>query len=263
MNIQEMKEKKKEKGYTNEQIAELSGVPLGTVQKIFGGATTSPRYDTLKALEKIFLPMERERYYASVVKDASAAYTVKRQGVYTVEDYYALPDEQRAELIDGVLYDMASPETLHQMVGGYIYARFLEFISKNKGNCIPLIAPLDVQLDCDNKTIVEPDVMIVCDRDKLYKNRIYGAPDFILEVLSKSTRRRDMVIKLQKYANAGVKEYWMVDIEGRRVFVYIFDEENYPVIYGFDSKVPVYIWGGQCEIDFSEVYNYIRFLIES
>ena len=122
---------------------------------------------------------------------------------------------------------------------------------------------MDVQLDCDNKTIVEPDVMIVCDRDKLYKNRIYGAPDFILEVLSKSTRRRDMVIKLQKYANAGVKEYWMVDIEGRRVFVYIFDEENYPVIYGFDSKVPVYIWGGQCEIDFSEVYNYIRFLIES
>ena len=59
MNIQEMKEKKKEKGYTNEQIAELSGVPLGTVQKIFGGTTTSPRYDTLKALEKIFLPMER------------------------------------------------------------------------------------------------------------------------------------------------------------------------------------------------------------
>ena len=55
----------------------------------------------------------------------------------------------------------------------------------------------------------------------------------------------------------------MVDIEGRCVFVYIFDEENYPVIYGFDSKVPVYIWGGQCEIDFSEVYNYIRFLIES
>ena len=227
MNIQEMKEKKKEKGYTNEQIAELSGVPLGTVQKIFGGATTSPRYDTL------------------------------------IDDIYALPDGERAELIDGVLYDMASPETLHQMVGGYIYARFLEFISKNKGNCIPLIAPLDVQLDCDNKTIVEPDVMIVCDRDKLYKNRIYGAPDFILEVLSKSTRRRDMVIKLQKYANAGVKEYWMVDIEGRRVFVYIFDEENYPVIYGFDSKVPVYIWGGQCEIDFSEVYNYIRFLIES
>nr|WP_296033457.1 Uma2 family endonuclease [uncultured Dorea sp.] len=263
MNIQEMKEKKKEMGYTNEQIAELSGVPLGTVQKIFGGATTSPRYDTLNALEKIFLPEKRENHYTSVLKDGSTAYTVKRQGEYTLEDYYALPDEHRAELIDGVLYDMASPGTLHQMAGGYIYARFLEFVAKNQGKCIPLIAPLDVQLDCDDKTIVEPDVMIVCDREKLYKNRIYGAPDFILEVLSKSTRRRDMVTKLQKYANAGVKEYWMVDIEGRRVFVYIFDEENYPAIYGFDSKVPVYIWGGQCEIDFSEVYNYIRFLIES
>ena len=225
MNIQEMKEKKKEMGYTNEQIAELSGVPLGTVQKIFGGATTSPRYDTLNALEKIFLPEKRENHYTSVLKDGSTAYTVKRQGEYTLEDYYALPDEHRAELIDGVLYDMASPGTLHQMAGGYIYARFLEFVAKNQGKCIPLIAPL--------------------------------------EVLSKSTRRRDMVTKLQKYANAGVKEYWMVDIEGRRVFVYIFDEENYPAIYGFDSKVPVYIWGGQCEIDFSEVYNYIRFLIES
>ena len=245
MNIQEMKEKKKEKGYTNEQIAELSGVPLGTVQKIFGGTTTSPRYDTLKALEKIFLPMER--YYASVVKDASAAYTVKRQGEYTVEDYYALPDEQRAELIDGVLYDMASPETLHQMVGGYIYARFLEFISKNKGNCIPLIAPLDVQLDCDNKTIVEPDVMIVCDRDKLYKNRIYGAPDFILEVLSKSTRRRDMVIKLQKYANAGVKEYWIVDPDKNQVMVYEFDKDDVSA-YSFSDEISVGIYDGDLKI---------------
>ena len=69
MNIQEMKEKKKEMGYTNEQIAELSGVPLGTVQKIFGGATTSPRYDTLNALEKIFLPEKRENHYTSVLKD--------------------------------------------------------------------------------------------------------------------------------------------------------------------------------------------------
>ena len=115
MNIQEMKEKKKEMGYTNEQIAELSGVPLGTVQKIFGGATTSPRYDTLNALEKIFLPEKRENHYTSVLKDGSTAYTVKRQGEYTLEDYYALPDEHRAELIDGVLYDMASPGTLHQM----------------------------------------------------------------------------------------------------------------------------------------------------
>ncbi len=89
------KEKKRKKGYTNEQIAELQ--TTWNRAEDFGGTTTSPRYDTLKALEKIFLPMERERYYASVVKDASAAYTVKRQGEYTVEDYYALPDESKEQ----------------------------------------------------------------------------------------------------------------------------------------------------------------------
>ena len=262
MNIQEMKEKKKEKGYTNEQIAELSGVPLGTVQKIFGGTTTSPRYDTLKALEKIFLPMERERYYASVVKDASAAYTVKRQGEYTVEDYYALPDEQRAELIDGVLYDMASPETLHQMVGGYIYARFLEFISKNKGNCIPLIAPLDVQLDCDDKTMLQPDVVVCCDRDKILRSHVYGAPDMVIEILSPSTRKKDMGLKLKKYITARVREYWMVDPDKKKVVVYDLEHNELPAIYGFEDQVPVKIFAGKCQIDFSEIYSYIEFLFE-
>ena len=261
MNIQEMKEKKKEKGYTNEQIAELSGVPLGTVQKIFGGATTSPRYDTLKALEKIFLPMERERYYASVVKDASAAYTVKRQGEYTVEDYYALPDEQRAELIDGVLYDMASPETLHQMVGGYIYARFLEFISKNKGNCIPLIAPLDVQLDCDDKTMLQPDVVILCDIDRMKVRCIYGAPDFVLEVISKSTRLRDYGKKLSKYMDAGVKEYWIVDPYQKRIMVYEFNKEIFPVIYGIDADIPVSLYDGRLTINLAALIKKIEKLL--
>ena len=255
MTINEMKEKKKEKGYTYAQMSVLSGVPLGTIQKIFSGETESPRYDTLQALEQLFSEK------STVCEETS--YQAGRNGSYTLDDYYALPDEQRVELIDGYFYDMSAPTFHHQSIGGEIYRQIANYILERKGSCRPFIAPVDVQLDCDNKTIVEPDVMIVCDRDKLYKNRIYGAPDFILEVLSKSTRRRDMVIKLQKYANAGVKEYWMVDIEGRRVFVYIFIIENYPVIYGFDSKVPVYIWGGQCEIDFSEVYNYIRFLIES
>ena len=170
---------------------------------------------------------------------------------------------RKEEKINGVIYDMSpSPNYQHGMVDGNIYRIISTGLQGTL--CLAFMENLDYKYHAqESNDYVIPDVMIICDRDKLYKNRIYGAPDFILEVLSKSTRRRDMVIKLQKYANAGVKEYWMVDIEGRRVFVYIFDEENYPVIYGFDSKVPVYIWGGQCEIDFSEVYNYIRFLIES
>ena len=93
MTVQEMKERKKELGYTYEQIAELSGVPLGTVQKIFNGTTVSPRYDTVRALERVF--KESEDMY---VKEPAACYAVrKRQGEFTLDDYYAFPDESRVE----------------------------------------------------------------------------------------------------------------------------------------------------------------------
>lgn len=255
MTIQEMKNRKKELGYTNEQVSELSGVPLGTVQKIFGGTTTAPRYETLQALEKVL-------GYPSVMRETSAQYYVKKQGEYILDDYYALPDEQRVELIDGVFYDMAAPASVHQLMDGFIYAKLLEHVAKNKGECLPIVAPVDVQLDCDNKTMVQPDVVILCDRDKLTRRCVYGAPDFVMEILSPSTRKKDMVIKLNKYMNAGVKEYWMVDPVQKRVLVYDFSAENYPTIYGFDSKIPVGIWNGECEIDFQEVYEYVRFLYE-
>lgn len=181
MNLEQMKERKRELGYTYEQIAELSGVPLGTVQKVFCGATASPRYDTLCALEQVFQKKEE-----CFVKEAATAYGVKKQGEYTVEDYRALPDDQRVELIDGVLYDMAAPTGIHQVVGGEIHAMLREYIRSKKGRCLPMYSPIDVQLDCDNKTIVQPDVLVLCDTSRLSGNTIWGAPDFVVEVLSKS-----------------------------------------------------------------------------
>lgn len=255
MTIQEMKDRKKELGYTNEQVSELSGVPLGTVQKIFGGTTAAPRYETLQALQKIL-------GYPSVIQEASVQYYAKKQGEYTLDDYYALPDEERVELIDGVIYDMASPSSVHQLLDGFIYAKLLGHVMQKGGECLPIVAPVDVQLDCNNKTMVQPDVVILCDRNKVIRRCVYGAPDFVLEILSPSTRKKDMVIKLNKYMNAGVKEYWMVDPVQKRVLVYDFSAENYPTIYGFDSKIPVRIWNGECEIDFEEVYEYVRFLYE-
>ena len=153
MTIQEMKDKKKEKGYTYAQIANLSGVPLGTVQKIFSGETVNPRYDTLLALEHFFEePLEvREHVYNRY----------ERNGSYTVDDYRTLPDEQRGELIDGYFYDMASSTFGHQSIGGEIHRQIANFIVENGGNCRPFIAPVDVQLDCDEKTMVQPDVGIV------------------------------------------------------------------------------------------------------
>ena len=270
MTIQEMKEKKAELGYTYEQISALSGVPLGTVQKVFCGITASPRYETLQALEKVFC----NKKDASLVREACAAYGSettsgngpyfnKNQGEYTLEDYYKIPDDIRVELIDGVIYDMSSPTSVHQLIAGYIYARLLAHMFSQKGNCLPMISPLDVQLDCDDKTMVQPDVIIVCDRDKIINRCVYGAPDFVIEILSKSTRKKDAFIKLNKYMNAGVKEYWMIDPKKLKVLVYDFtQEEVFPTIYGFTDKVPVRIWDDACVIDFQEVYEHIRFLYE-
>lgn len=257
MTLEEMKARKKELGYTYEQISHLSGVPLGTVQKIFSGVTSAPRYDTLIALERIFEKTEHAR-----AEEGKPVYTTKRQGEYTLEDYDQIPDERRVELIDGVIYDMSAPASVHQLLIGLLYAKLLAYVTAEKGRCLPIVSPVDVQLDCDDRTMVQPDIVVVCDRDKVIKRCIYGAPDLVIEILSPSTRKKDMVIKLNKYMNAGVREYWMVDPDKRNVIVYDFEHDNYLMIYGFDAKIPVNIWDGDCEIDFLEVYDYVRFLYE-
>ena len=257
MTVQEMKERKKELGYTYAQIAELSGVPLGTVQKVFNGTSSSPRYETLRALEQVL--GDSQNLY---IRETQSAYGAKQQGEYTLEDYYQIPDDIRVELIDGVFYNMTAPTSPHQLIAGFIYAKLLGHTASGTGSCLPMISPLDVQLDCDEKTMVQPDVIIVCDRDKIINRCVYGAPDFVIEVLSKSTKKKDMVIKLNKYMNAGVREYWMIDPFKLKVIVYDFAHDEYPIIYGFDAKVPVQIWAGECIIDFQEVYEHIRFLYE-
>lgn len=273
MTIQEMLERKKELGYSYEQISEYSGVPLGTVQKVLGGITQSPRYDTLRALEEVLKPQEnvvREKhaYYGanpqvSYIRDGVVCYGEKHQGEYTIEDYFAWPDDQRIELIDGVIYDMATPTIPHQLIGGQIFNVLFNYIRSKKGQCIPSMSPISVQLDKDDKTMVQPDVIIVCDRDKFQEKVVYGAPDFVVEVLSPSTRRKDKTIKLTKYIEAGVREYWMVDPKKRCVVVYALqeDEEDYDIaVYTFDDEVPVALFQGECKVDFKEICDYISFL---
>ena len=249
MTVEEMRRIKKELGYSYEQIAELSGVPLGTVQKVLLEITKSPRYETLLALESVFAQAMTQ--------------TIKQKTKFTVEDYLKLPEEVRVELIDGVIYDMAAPTSLHQAIAGEIFTQFRNYLRKNGGKCMAFISPIDVQLDCDDKTMVQPDVAIVCDRSKLKSGRIFGAPDLVVEVLSKSTRKKDSMIKTGKYINAGVKEYWIVDSDKKRVVVYKYSDELYlPTIYTFEDEVPVGIWENACEVDFSDIYDYISFMYE-
>lgn len=267
MTIEEMKRRKRELGYTNQMVADRSGVPLSTVQKIFSGATASPRRETIQALEKLlgshtydaatYFPMAG----TALVREPGAAYAADR--LYTVKDYLALPDDQRVELIDGVFYDMAAPTTIHQGIGGFIHKKFLDHVLDHQGPCYPFISPVDVQLDRDDKTMLQPDVLIVCDRGKYRHGRIFGAPDLIIEILSPSTRKKDMQIKLQKYGSAGVREYWMIDPKSKKVIQYDLEHLGIPAIYTFEDTVPVLIWGGACEIDFKELYAAISFLWEA
>lgn len=275
MTIQEMKERKKELGYSNAMVAELSGVPLGTVQKIFSGATAAPRYETLCALEAIFHTPSDPSYSASdsaasysfsgeaprSLKESTAPYLTKKQGEYTLDDYYNLPEDKRVELIDGVIYDMTAPTTIHQAILGRICNQLLNHIDAKGGTCVPMVSPVDVQLDCDDKTMVEPDVIIVCDRSKIIRRCVYGAPDFVLEVLSKSTRKKDMFIKLNKYRDAGVREYWIVDPDKKAVIVYDFEHDDYRLA-DFDEKIPVSVLDGECVIDFAQLYDRISFMYE-
>ena len=279
MTITEMNERKRELGYTDARISELSGVPLSTVRKVLGGITKAPRYDTIKALEKVLGKETAGSGYNSRISDnettafsydscmtsgapqgvreVQPAYSTKKQGEYTLEDYLAIPDERRVELIDGVIYDMSSPLGHHQIIAGQIYFHLVSYISGKGGPCIPFIAPIDVQLDCDDKTIVHPDVLILCDMSKYTPQRIVGAPDFVVEVLSKSTREKDMFLKLNKYRSAGVREYWMVDPDKKTVMVYHFENDDDLSFYTFRDKVPVGIYGGDCVIDFAPIDDYV------
>ena len=258
MTKRDLERRKNELGYSNAIVAVLSGVSLEKVEEIFSdNHATTITYEERSAVENVLRERDADR-----VCEGSLPYFGKKQGEFTLDDYYAMPEDTRVELIDGVLYEMLAPTTIHQDFGFQIAHRLQEHIKKNMGKCWVAVAPVDVQLDCDNRTMVEPDVIVVCNRDKIIRRCVYGAPDFIVEVLSPSTKKKDLTIKLNKYTEAGVKEYWLVDPEAKRVMVYRFEEDVVLNIYGFDSKVPVGIFDGKCEINFAELYEQIAFLYE-
>lgn len=275
MTREEMVRIKEERGYSFKQLAEYSGVPAVTLQKIFSGETRTPRQVTMDAIERVLTSRE-EQYQGKaymlqnkvyndckvVRENAENIYGLgKRQGEYTIEDYYALPDEQRVELIDGIIYDMSSPRTVHQDITFLIHKEFYDYIRKKNKNCKVFEAPVDVQISCDNKTMVQPDVIVICDRDKVRGFGIFGAPDFVLEVLSKSTKRKDMFIKANKYQESGVREYWMIDPDKQILIVYDWTrdtEDCIPVIHQLYEKVTVAISDGELVIDLEMIAESIR-----
>ena len=162
---------------------------------------------------------------------------------YTIEDIYALPEGERAELIDGKIYYMAPPSTRHQRIISDIHYRIKDYIIKNNGECEVLPAPFAVFLNKDNKNYVEPDISVICDKDKITDKGCNGAPDWIVEIISPGNKEMDYFKKLFKYQAVGVREYWIVDPTKEIVMVYRFEKETMEE-YSFGEDVPVGIYEG-------------------
>ena len=146
-----------------------------------------------------------------------------KSNTYTIDDIYALPEGQRAELIDGQIYDMAPPSPMHQELVMELSATLRDYIKKNGGPCKVYPAPFAVFLNEDDRNYVEPDISVICDSSKVDNRGYQGAPDFIIEIVSPSSQRMDYLTKLFKYRTAGVREYWIVNPLQRTVQVYSFE----------------------------------------
>ena len=146
-----------------------------------------------------------------------------KEELYTIGDIYSLPEGERAELIDGQIYDMAPPSRHHQEISMELSTAIQSYIRSKKGTCRVYAAPFAVQLDEDSHTYVEPDISVICDPDKLDERGCKGAPDWIIEIVSPASRRMDYYTKLFRYRTAGVREYWIVDPSKNQIIVYDFE----------------------------------------
>lgn len=177
--------------------------------------------------------------------------------IITLEQYEALPENKRVEVFEGVIYNMASPSEIHQTISTELTTILNTYIKSKKGSCKVFHAPFDVKLNDAPLTIVQPDLMIVCDKNKLDGKRCNGAPDFIIEIVSPSNPSDDYIRKAYYYKNAGVHEYWIVDPRRKTVTVNYFEGNIISVQYPFDSIIKVNIYDDLL-INFSEIANLLN-----
>ena len=182
-----------------------------------------------------------------------------RQGSYQLEDYFNLEEKRNIELIDGIFYSGDTPSMIHQTVVFEIGHQIQRYIAQTDMPCLTFVSPEEVQLNGDERTLLKPDVSLICDPSRLSKNRIIGAPDFLVEVISPATSLRDHHLKYRKYFEAGVKEYWLIDTEQERILTFLFRQAedgscaDEIKIYTFDDQVPVEVLDAKLKVDFSKI----------
>jgi len=208
-----------------------------------------PCYDTI--VTEVLLMDKKEKTTDPKVKDAQVDYNKR----YTYSDYIKWDDDERWELIDGVPYMMSAPNRIHQEILGNLHLQFGNFL-KGK-TCKVYLAPFDVRLNADtyDNMVVQPDLVIICDKSKLNKAGCAGTPDMVIEILSPSTSRYDRTLKFKTYLESGIKEYWIVDPETKTLAVHILKDSDYVThAYTDEDSAPVSVLDG-FEVNLSEVFE--------
>jgi Uma2 family endonuclease len=192
------------------------------------------------------------------------AFALEKDKHYTYKDYLTWPDDVRCEIIDGQVYMMTpAPILMHQNVAGEIFRQAANALAGK--TCRALIAPLDVRLpqhneaEQDSDIVVQPDVMVVCDQNKLDRRGVRGAPDWVVEVLSPKSASRDQIEKRRIYERHGVLEYWLVHPTDRVLTIYRLENGEYgkPDIFALQGSTPVSVLPG-ISIDWEALVPYLN-----
>ena len=195
--------------------------------------------------------MEGSQGSESFVKEARPEYNKK----YTYTDYLTWDDDVRRELIDGVPYMMAGPNSQHQKISRNLFRQFDRFLEDKP--CEIYYAPFDVRLNADtlDDTVVQPDLIVVCDESKIEDAGCVGAPDLVVEILSPSTSNYDKTTKYDAYQKAGIREFWVIDPVKKTLAVHLLEDGIYITrVYTKDDTVGVHVLEG-CKINLAEVFK--------
>jgi len=186
----------------------------------------------------------------------------KAEKSFTYSDYATWADDNRYEVIAGVAYSMApAPSERHQWASIALSSEFFTYLKDKE--CRVYSAPFDVAFPEEGETfdtstnVVQPDIVIICDKDKIIQRGCCGAPDLVVEILSPSTAPKDLKDKRKLYQRFGVKEYWIVDPIHKTIQVYKLDEQgkySFPETYAGDDKIKVGIFNDELEIDLLVVF---------
>jgi len=205
-------------------------------------------------MEGFLMDITNNENNESEVREAVLKY--EEDGRYTYADYEGWNDGNRYELIDGFVYLMSAPSSIHQSISMELSKQLAVFLTGKQ--CRVFAAPFDVCLNGlgdEDDTVVQPDILVVCDTTKIERKYCNGAPDMVIEILSPSTSSRDIFTKLNKYQKAGVREYWVVDPDTMAVNVHILENDCY-VIHSYESEdeIAVTVLEG-CVIKLPDVFQ--------